>query len=104
VQPQLVFGPNLTASPNSKMPHQKYTDHSGAAEASKVPQEQLQLREHSRDDTAEPPRKKSLSFKLAFAGLALLLLVFQVDATCLSIALPVSKDGLLGLHFAYTPC
>lgn len=39
--------------------------------------------------------KKSLSFKLAFTGLALPLLVFQVDATCLSIALPVSQKYLL---------
>lgn len=37
-----------------------------------------------------PKKKKSLSFKLAFAALALCLLVFQIDGTCLSIALPVS--------------
>lgn len=41
------------------------------------------------ENTAPTP-KKSLSFKLAFAGLAASLFVFQVDATCLGIALPVS--------------
>ena len=39
----------------------------------------------------EPKPKKSLSFKLAFIGLAASLFVFQVDATCLGIALPVSR-------------
>ncbi|KAG8158439.1 hypothetical protein KVR01_011561 [Diaporthe batatas] len=45
---------------------------------------------------AESPPKKSLSFKLAFMGLALTLLVFQVDATCLSIALPAVSGELRG--------
>lgn len=36
------------------------------------------------------PKGKSLSFKLAFIGLAASLFVFQLDATCLGIALPVS--------------
>lgn len=43
-------------------------------------------------DSTEPKTKKSLSFKLAFIGLATSLFVFQVDATCLGIALPVSHD------------
>lgn len=43
-------------------------------------------------DSIEPKTKKSLSFKLAFIGLAASLFVFQVDATCLGIALPVSHD------------
>lgn len=38
----------------------------------------------------EPKIKKSLSFKLAFIGIAASLFVFQLDATCLGIALPVS--------------
>lgn len=38
----------------------------------------------------EPKVKKSLSFKLAFIGIAASLFVFQLDATCLGIALPVS--------------
>jgi hypothetical protein len=88
----------------SEMRHGEPTEHSAITEGSTKPQEQLQLQDHHGDNAAEPPRKKSLSFKLAFAGLALLLLVFQVDATCLSIALPVSGDGLLGLHLAHTPC
>jgi hypothetical protein len=87
----------------SEMHHGEPTKQSAIAEGPTKPQEQLQLHDHHGDDAAEPPRKKSLSFKLAFAGLALLLLVFQVDATCLSIALPVSRDGLPGLHFAHTP-
>lgn len=41
-------------------------------------------------DSINPKAKKSLSFKLAFIGLAASLFVFQVDATCLGIALPVS--------------
>ncbi|KAK2608507.1 hypothetical protein QQS21_002969 [Conoideocrella luteorostrata] len=55
--------------------------------------------------------KKSLSFKLAFAGLALTLLVFQVDATCLSIALPAITGELKGstlesfwANLAYSLC
>lgn len=38
----------------------------------------------------EPEQKKSLAFKLAFIGLAATLFVFQMDATALGIALPVS--------------
>lgn len=38
----------------------------------------------------EPKQKKSLAFKLAFTGLAATLFVFQMDATALGIALPVS--------------
>jgi hypothetical protein len=38
----------------------------------------------------EPKPKKSLAFKLAFIGLAATLFVFQMDATALGIALPVS--------------
>lgn len=49
-------------------------------------------REQNEQDDAESTAKKpkSLSFKLAFIGLAASLFVFQLDATCLSIALPVS--------------
>lgn len=48
--------------------------------------------EQNVQDDAESTTKKpkSLSFKLAFIGLAANLFVFQLDATCLSIALPVS--------------
>lgn len=49
-----------------------------------APEEQLDV------DPTKPTPKKSLSFKLAFIGLAASLFVFQVDATCLGIALPVS--------------
>lgn len=54
-----------------------------------TPEDQLDL------DTTEPKTKKSLSFKLAFIGLATSLFVFQVDATCLGIALPVSHNSNL---------
>lgn len=50
-----------------------------------APEEQLEV------NSTEPKTKKSLSFKLAFIGLAASLFVFQVDATCLGIALPVSQ-------------
>lgn len=51
--------------------------------------------ERTRDlnDTG-PTKEKSLSFKLAFIGLASSLFVFQLDATCLGIALPVSLSSL----------
>lgn len=42
------------------------------------------------DAESRTKKPKSLSFKLAFIGLAATLFVFQLDATCLSIALPVS--------------
>lgn len=41
------------------------------------------------------PRPKSLAFKLAFIGLAASVFVFQVDATALGIALPVSNNNFL---------
>lgn len=43
-------------------------------------------------DDVEPTPKKSLAFKLAFIGLAASLFVFQLDATALGIALPVSNN------------
>jgi hypothetical protein len=48
--------------------------------------------EQNKQDYAESTTKKpkSLSFKLAFIGLAASLFVFQLDATCLSTSLPVS--------------
>ncbi|KAJ5962522.1 Major facilitator superfamily domain general substrate transporter [Penicillium viridicatum] len=62
------------------------------------------------ENTAPTP-KKSLSFKLAFAGLAASLFVFQVDATCLGIALPTIAGELKGsslesfwANLAYTLC
>ena len=41
------------------------------------------------------PSKKPLAFKLAFIGLAAAVFVFQIDATSLGIALPVSSLKLL---------
>ncbi|KGO70652.1 Major facilitator superfamily domain, general substrate transporter [Penicillium italicum] len=62
------------------------------------------------DNTATTPGK-SLSFKLALVGLAVTLFVFQVDATCLGIALPTIAGELKGsslesfwANLAYTLC
>jgi hypothetical protein len=52
-------------------------------------------KEQNEQNNAEPPTKNSLSFKLAFIGLAASLLIFQLDATYLSIALPVSLHTYL---------
>lgn len=41
------------------------------------------------------PKPKSLAFKLAFIGLAASVFVFQLDATALGIALPVSNNNFL---------
>lgn len=46
---------------------------------------------HDGSDETQSP-KKPLSFHLAFIGLATSLFVFQMDATCLGIALPVSYE------------
>ncbi|KOS36439.1 hypothetical protein ACN38_g12813 [Penicillium nordicum] len=47
-------------------------------------------------ESKAPTPKKTLSFKLAFVGLAASLFVFQVDATCLGIALPTIAGELKG--------
>jgi hypothetical protein len=46
--------------------------------------------DHNGEDDVEATPKKSLAFKLAFIGLAAIGFVFQMDATALGIALPVS--------------
>jgi hypothetical protein len=51
---------------------------------------QVMTVEEASEDNLEPKAKKSLAFKLAFIGLAASGFVFQVDATALGIALPVS--------------
>lgn len=50
--------------------------------------------EGSGEDDVERSSKKSLAFKLAFIGLAASMFVFQLDATALGIALPVSNTLL----------
>ncbi|KAJ2899835.1 MFS transporter [Zalerion maritima] len=62
-------------------------------------------------DSTGPTPQKSLSFKLAFVGLAASLFVFQLDATCLGIALPTIAGELKGsnlesfwANLAYTLC
>ncbi|RAO72274.1 uncharacterized protein BHQ10_008286 [Talaromyces amestolkiae] len=74
-------------------------------EEQQTPEDQLEV------DPTEPKTKKSLSFKLAFIGLATSLFVFQVDATCLGIALPTISGDLHGTSLesfwaslAYTLC
>ncbi|KAK2748879.1 hypothetical protein FQN55_004021 [Onygenales sp. PD_40] len=49
----------------------------------------------SRVDNVEPTPKKSLAFELPFIELAASIFVFQLEATCLSIALPVSNNNLI---------
>jgi hypothetical protein len=44
------------------------------------------------NEPSQPKQKKSLAFKLSFIGLAAILFVFQIDATALGIALPVSNS------------
>lgn len=61
-------------------------------------EEQHPPEERNGGGNSEPRSKKSLSFKLAFVGLAASLFVFQVDATCLGIALPVSRSTLPDLY------
>lgn len=46
------------------------------------------------NDDSQPKQKKSLAFKLSFIGLAAILFVFQIDATALGIALPVSNPPI----------
>ncbi|EED12296.1 MFS transporter, putative [Talaromyces stipitatus ATCC 10500] len=62
-------------------------------------------------DTSGRAPKKSWSFKFAFIGLAATLFVFQLDATCLGIALPTIAADLKGsslesfwASLAYTLC
>jgi hypothetical protein len=49
--------------------------------------------ERNGEDDVEQTPKKSLAFKLAFIGLAASMFVFQLDATALGIALPVSNTA-----------
>ncbi|KAF9878810.1 Major facilitator superfamily domain, general substrate transporter [Colletotrichum karsti] len=74
-------------------------------------QNQLPLTEQDPEHKTTPYPRKSLSFKLAFSGLALVLFVFQLDATCLSIALPAISGDLRGTslesfwaNLAYSLC
>ncbi|CAI7585865.1 unnamed protein product [Penicillium glandicola] len=62
--------------------------------------------EQNEQDDAESTTKKpkSLSFKLALIGLAASLFVFQLDATCLSIALPAMSLESFWANLAYTLC
>lgn len=59
------------------------------------------------EQNSDEPTPKSLVFKLSFIGLAAAVFVFQLDATCLGIALPVSlikryflfSSGLFSLSY-----
>ncbi|KAI5361408.1 Putative major facilitator superfamily, MFS transporter superfamily [Septoria linicola] len=72
----------------------------GESPSKTTAQEQVSIAplENDEEDATQPTSKprKSLSFHLAFAGLSLRLLVFQMDATCLSIALPAIAGELKG--------
>ena len=71
------------------------SEKTGSAEAEiEVEQENKRAEITAKEVGAEGVKdtaKKSLSFKLAFIGLAASAFVFQLDATCLGIALPVSN-------------
>jgi hypothetical protein len=54
---------------------------------------QTEAASNSGNDT-QPAPKKSLAFHCAFVGLAVSVFVFQLDATALGIALPVSNNTL----------
>lgn len=79
----------VRAEPDSEPVSEKQgtaeTDAETGAGGTEVPAER-----NGDDDVGRTP-KKSLSFKLAFIGLAASMFVFQVDATALGIALPVSN-------------
>jgi hypothetical protein len=63
-----------------------------ATENSTNPRSQREApEENPEDEGSQPKQKKSLAFKLSFIGLAAVLFVFQIDATALGIALPVSN-------------
>jgi hypothetical protein len=61
---------------------------------------QLMTVEEGNTEAFDSPAKKSLAFKLAFVGLAATSFVFQIDATALGIALPVSHQRYLVSQFA----
>ncbi|KAL8376835.1 hypothetical protein RB595_007793 [Gaeumannomyces hyphopodioides] len=65
-------------------------------DAEKAPEQPHGPDEQIGEAKTQPTPKKSLSFWFAFAGLALVLFVFQLDATCLSIALPAISGDLKG--------
>ncbi|EHK39379.1 hypothetical protein TRIATDRAFT_296462 [Trichoderma atroviride IMI 206040] len=71
----------------------------------------LHSQEQNASEITETRIKKSSSFKLAFVGIAASLFVFQLDATCLGIALPTIAGDLNGTSLesfwaslAYTLC
>lgn len=61
-------------------------------------EQELSSQEQNGSGSTETRIKKSSSFKLAFVGIAASLFVFQLDATCLGIALPVSLEILFFLN------
>ncbi|KAK1255546.1 hypothetical protein MKX08_009541 [Trichoderma sp. CBMAI-0020] len=74
-------------------------------------EQQLLSSEQDESESTETRIKKSSSFKLAFIGIAASLFVFQLDATCLGIALPTIAGDLNGTSLesfwaslAYTLC
>jgi hypothetical protein len=73
------------SQPISETEGKTETDTEAEAGGTEVPAER-----NGEDDVEQTP-KKSLAFKLAFIGLAASMFVFQLDATALGIALPVSN-------------
>ncbi|KAL9479519.1 hypothetical protein ACSS6W_004305 [Trichoderma asperelloides] len=74
---------------------QQSIEKANAEVVTEIEQELLSSEQNAAGGT-EPKIKKSLSFKLAFIGIAASLFVFQLDATCLGIALPTIAGDLNG--------
>ncbi|KAJ5598377.1 Major facilitator superfamily domain general substrate transporter [Penicillium hordei] len=110
ISPSTEFSPAIIPNPEE----QDLERNSDIAEDVEILPETKELPTPQKRDGVEnttPTPRKSLSFKLAFVGLAASLFVFQVDATCLGIALPTIAGELKGsslesfwANLAYTLC
>ncbi|RMZ82889.1 hypothetical protein DV737_g1952, partial [Chaetothyriales sp. CBS 132003] len=107
----IATGPAVTIAATAVVNNDELGHRSKPNDTTTGPQEQLPIQEQDGADRTTSRPRKSLSFKLAFSGLALTLLVFQIDATCLGIALPAISGELKGsslesfwANLAYSLC
>jgi hypothetical protein len=85
---------HVSAAINPKATNlEQHFEKANSAVTTTIEQRLLSLEQNTVRGT-ETETKKSRSFKLAFTGIAASLFVFQLDATCLGIALPVSLDNI----------
>ncbi|KAJ5415184.1 Major facilitator superfamily domain general substrate transporter [Penicillium sp. CMV-2018d] len=110
INPRTEISPAIILNPEEK-DLERNSDIAEDVEISTATKELHTSQERDGVENTPPTPKKSLSFKLAFAGLAASLFVFQVDATCLGIALPTIAGELKGsslesfwANLAYTLC